>query len=94
MQYIKLDKINLKNNPIINEKWVQFIIANNPSILGLGEILLKDIERKQLRAGRLDLLFKDKNNRRYCVELHLGKTDESHIISTIEYRVLEKIPSI
>lgn len=90
MDYIKLDKINLKNDPTINEKWVQSIIANDPSILGLGEILLKDIERKQPRAGRLDLLFQDENNRRYCVELQLGKTDESHIIRTIEYWDLEK----
>jgi len=65
MEYIKLDKINLKNNPTINEKWVQSIIAKDPSILGLGEILLKDIERKQPRAGRLGLLFQDENNRRY-----------------------------
>ncbi|AYE53512.1 hypothetical protein OEA_27990 (plasmid) [Priestia megaterium NCT-2] len=90
MQYIKLDKINLKNDPTINEKWVQSIIANDPSILGLGDILLKDMERKQPRAGRLDLLFQDENNRRYCVELQLGKTDESHIIRTIEYWDLEK----
>ncbi|MGZ0879601.1 hypothetical protein ACWZQY_026920 [Priestia megaterium] len=90
MEYIKLDKINLKNDPTINEKWVQSIIAKDPSILGLGEILLKDIERKQPRAGRLDLLFQDENNRRYCVELQLGKTDESHIIRTIEYWDLEK----
>lgn len=90
MQYIKLDKINLKNDPTINEKWVQSIIANDPSILGLGDILLKDIERKQPRAGRLDLLFQDENNRRYCLELQLGKTDESHIIRTIEYWDLEK----
>ncbi|PFJ96332.1 hypothetical protein COI96_25120 [Priestia megaterium] len=90
MQYIKLDKINLKNDPTINEKWVQSIIASDPSILGLGDILLKDMERKQPRAGRLDLLFQDENNRRYCVELQLGKTDESHIIRTIEYWDLEK----
>ncbi|WP_182007308.1 hypothetical protein [Priestia aryabhattai] len=90
MQYIKLDKISLKNNPVINEKWVQSIIAKDPSVLGLGDILLKDIERKQPRAGRLDLLFQDENNRRYCVELQLGKTDESHIIRTIEYWDLEK----
>jgi hypothetical protein len=48
------------------------------------------MERKQPRAGRLDLLFQDENNRRYCVELQLGKTDESHIIRTIEYWDLEK----
>ncbi|MEN3772101.1 hypothetical protein [Priestia megaterium] len=35
-------------------------------------------------------MFQDENNRRYCVELQLGKTDESHIIRTIEYWDLEK----
>lgn len=90
MQYIKLEKISLKNHPLVNEKWVQSILAKEPSILGLGDIVLKDIERKQPRAGRLDLLFQDEANRRYCVELQLGKTDESHIIRTIEYWDLER----
>ncbi|NLZ52871.1 MAG: hypothetical protein GX892_06960 [Thermoanaerobacteraceae bacterium] len=90
MEYLKLNSISLKDHPKINEKWVQKIIAEDPSILGLGDIELKDIERKQPRAGRLDLLFQDENDRRYCVELQLGKTDESHIIRTIEYWDLER----
>ncbi|MED1420661.1 hypothetical protein [Bacillus smithii] len=65
-------------------------IAEDPSILGLGEIEFKDMERKQPRAGRLDFLFQDDNNRRYEVELQLGKTDESHIIRTIEYWDIER----
>lgn len=90
MDYFKLNSISLKDHPKINEKWVQKIIAEDPSILGLGDIELKDIERKQPRAGRLDFLFQDENNRRYCVEVQLGKTDESHIIRTIEYWDLER----
>ncbi|MEJ9212854.1 hypothetical protein [Bacillus smithii] len=90
MEYIKLKKISLKNHPQINEKWVQQKIAEDPTILGLGEIELKDMERKQPRAGRLDFLFQDDNNRRYEVELQLGKTDESHIIRTIEYWDIER----
>ena len=78
--------INLKNHPDYNEKWVQKIISEDSSILGLGELLLKDSERTQPSGGRLDLLLYDpESNRRYEVELQLGKTDESHIIRTLEY---------
>ena len=34
-------------------------IADNPKILGLGDLVLKDKERTQPRAGRLDLLLQD-----------------------------------
>jgi predicted transport protein len=80
------EKVNLLNNPEINEATIQGIIAEDPSILGLGDLVLKDKERVQPRAGRLDLLFQDSDTqRRYEVEIQLGKTDESHIIRTIEY---------
>lgn len=90
MEYIKLHKVNLKTHRIINEQWVQDRIAEDPSILGLGDIVLRDKERKQPRAGRLDFLFEDEEKKRYVVELQLGKTDESHIIRTIEYWDIEK----
>ena len=53
LTYIKPEKIPLKNNPELNEKWVQEKIAEDPSILGLGDLILKDKERIQPRAGRL-----------------------------------------
>ncbi|MCX6723683.1 MAG: hypothetical protein NT155_00735 [Candidatus Staskawiczbacteria bacterium] len=88
---IKPQKISLVNNPVLTEKWVQEIIANDPTILGLGDLILKDKERMQPRAGRLDLLLQDVDSeRRYEVELQLGKVDESHIIRTIEYYDIEK----
>ncbi|MEK7071804.1 MAG: DUF5655 domain-containing protein [Patescibacteria group bacterium] len=88
---IKPEKISLQNHPILNEKWVQKIIAENPSILGLGDLSLKDKERNQPRGGRLDLLLQDPEDMiRYEVEIQLGKTDESHIIRTIEYWDIEK----
>jgi len=91
MEYIRPEKILLKTHPELNEKWVQEIIANDPSILGLGEIILKDKERIQPKAGRLDLLLQDiESNRRYEVEIQLGPTDESHIIRTIEYWDIER----
>lgn len=89
--YVKPEKISLKNHPELNEKWVQKIIADDPSVLGLGDLILKDKERIQPRAGRLDLLLQDsESTRRYEVEIQLGKTDECHIIRTIEYWDIER----
>lgn len=89
--FLKAERVPLKNHPELNEKWVQGIIADDPSILGFGDLVLRDVERKQPRAGRLDLLLQDsETKRRYEVELQLGPTDESHIIRTIEYWDIEK----
>jgi len=83
--------VPLKGTPGLDEKWLQDQIAADPSILGLGELDLKDRERIQPGAGRLDLLLQDpETNRRYEVEIQLGKTDESHIIRTVEYWDIEK----
>ena len=57
MGYMKFEKISLKNHPQLNERWVQERIAEDPTILGLGDMVLKDKERTQPRAGRLDLLL-------------------------------------
>ncbi len=91
MEYTKFEQISLKNHPTLNEIWVQARIAEDPSMLGLGDVILKDKERYQPRAGRLDLLFQDAElNRRYEVEVQLGAIDESHIIRTIEYWDIER----
>jgi hypothetical protein len=59
--------------------------------LGLGDLVLRDKERMQPRAGRLDLLLQDlETKHRYEVELQLGATDEAHIIRTIEYWDVER----
>jgi len=89
--YAKPEKINLSNDPDFNERWVQERIAEDPSILGLGDLILKDQERVHPHAGRLDLLCQDaESNHRYEIEIQLGKTDESHIIRTIEYWDIER----
>ncbi|HOP61671.1 MAG TPA: hypothetical protein PKZ60_09735, partial [Candidatus Saccharicenans sp.] len=91
MQYVKFEKISLKNHPQFNEKWVQEKIKEDPAILGLGDLIVKDVERLQPRAGRLDLLLQEADgNTRYEVEIQLGETDESHIIRTIEYWDIER----
>jgi len=90
-KYVKPEKITLRNHPKFNEKWVQNIISDDPSTLGLGDLILKDKERIQPRAGRLDLLLQDSDStRRYEVEIQLGRTDESHIIRTIDYWDIER----
>lgn len=89
--YTKPERIALRNHPDYNEKWVQSIIADDPSVLQLGELVLKDQERRQPSSGRLDLLLQDVDAvRRYEVEIQLGSTDESHIIRTIEYWDIER----
>ena len=91
LSYEKHERISLKNNPEFNEKWVQDRIAEDPTIVGLGETVLLDRERSQERAGRLDLLLTTpEEDRRYEVELMLGATDESHIIRCIEYWDIER----
>ncbi len=91
MKVTTFETISLKQHPELNEAWVQEQIAADPTILGLGELVLKDKERRQPTAGRLDLLFQDLEAlRRYEVELQLGATDPSHIIRTIEYWDIER----
>ena len=91
MAYTKHKDISLKNHPEFNEKWLQERIAEDPTILGLGDIILLDQERTQERAGRLDILLSTpEQDRRYEVELMLGATDESHIVRCIEYWDIER----
>ena len=91
MDFVKAEKIWLKDNSEMREQFVQEKIAEDPTILGLGDLVLKDRERRQPSAGRLDLLLQDPElSRRYEVEIQLGRTDESHIIRTIEYWDIER----
>jgi hypothetical protein len=88
---MKLESISIKRSDSLTEKWVQDQIADDPAILGLGDLVMKDRERIQRGAGRLDLLLQDTETlKRYEVEIQLGATDESHIIRTIEYWDIER----
>lgn len=91
MKYIKPEFVSLRTHPELGERWVQARIAEDPSLLGLGDLILKDKERSQPHAGRLDLLCQDAEaDRRYEIEVQLGRTDEAHIIRTIEYWDVER----
>jgi hypothetical protein len=73
-----------------NEAWLQDQIYDDPSCLAAC-LRLRDLstvmkERHQEEGGRLDLLLKNPDDdTMYEVEVMLGKTDESHIVRTIEY---------
>lgn len=91
VEFERAERLSLRAHPDLTEKWVQDLIADDPSILGLGDLELRQKERIQPRAGRLDLLLQDPDTkRRYEVELQLGGTDETHIIRTIEYWDIER----
>ena len=54
MKHRQLKNIQLKNHPVLTERWLQDIIADDPSIIGIGDVILKDKERIHHGAGRLD----------------------------------------
>lgn len=82
---IKMEKVQLKNNPQIKEDLIQSFIFDDPSVLGLGDLSPIQREKIQPLGGRLDLLLADDDGTRYEVEVQLGATDPSHIIRTLEY---------
>lgn len=89
-KYTEFEEFSLKDHPDFNESWVEDRIVDNPSLLKLGSLEVKDRQRRQ-RTGILDLLLVDPiEGRRYEVEIQLGATDETHIIRTIEYWDIER----
>jgi hypothetical protein len=91
VEFQKSKPVSLRTHPVYNEKWLQDRLSEDPSLLGLGDLVVKETERRQPRAGRLDILLSDPETyTRYEVEIQLGATDETHIIRTIEYWDIEK----
>ena len=68
LNYVKPELISLKNHPDYNKRWVQEKIAEDPSLLGIGVLVVRDAERIQVRAGRLDLLLQDPETNWSCWE--------------------------
>ncbi|MDD9801989.1 MAG: hypothetical protein OXU53_05455 [Deltaproteobacteria bacterium] len=86
LRYEKAKPLSLKSHPQFDEYWLQARIAEDPSLLGLGPLELIQRERRQPGAGRLDLLLRGADGKQfYEVEIQLGKSDEKHIIRTVEY---------
>lgn len=90
-EIMKHKRIWMKNHSNFDERWLHEQIKEDPSLLGLGDLDVRDSERTQPTGGRLDLLLVDPNSlTRYEVELQLGAMDESHLIRTIEYWDVER----
>ena len=88
---IKIGKKVFIRNAGKDEYWLQDLIYENPKILGLGNLIPVNKEKKQANGGRLDILLKEPTeNLMYEVEVMLGETDPSHIIRAIEYWDNEK----
>ncbi|MCX7022995.1 MAG: hypothetical protein NT080_00050 [Spirochaetes bacterium] len=89
-EYTKSSTIKLRDAGL-DEKWLQDRINEDPSILGLGDLVIFQKERKQPTGGRIDFLMYDPEElKRYEIEVMLGTLDESHIIRTIEYWDIER----
>jgi hypothetical protein len=75
----------------LSEVALESLIVEDPGVLGLGDVLLIERQRRQERAGRLDLLFEDRaGESRFEVELKIGSLDESHLVRAIEYWDIER----
>ncbi len=84
MEFVKPKLISLKEAG--GEQYIQQLLADDPSRLDIGDLVLRGKERTQPSGGRLDLLFESQDGSRwYEVEVQLGETNETHIIRTIEY---------
>jgi hypothetical protein len=88
MNLLKAQKVKLSEH--FDELWLQNQIEADPTILGLGDVVVLRRERRQSSGGRLDFLLHDPETETlYELEIQLGSTDESHIIRTIEYWDIE-----
>jgi len=77
----------------LDERWLQHQIEKEPTLLGLGDLVVVSREKSQPTGGRIDFLMEDSDpdaELRYEVEIMLGTLDESHIIRTIEYWDIER----
>jgi len=89
LEYCKPEIIRLKD--YYDEKWLQNRVEEDTSLLGLGDLITIERERKQPTGGRIDfLLFDPETQTMYETEVMLGALDESHIIRAIEYWDIER----
>ncbi len=90
MDFVKANLISL-GKETGGERFIQQLLADDPTLLTLGDLILRDKERSQPSGARLDLLFETQDGKRwYEVEVQLGPTNETHIIRTIEYWDIER----
>lgn len=93
LKYVKWEVFRLKDEPRLDEEWLEARLKRDPALLGLGPLEVKDQQRRQPTGGRFDLLLTDRDSERetrYEVEIQLGATDPDHIMRTIEYWDVER----
>lgn len=74
-----------------DEKWLQDRINEDPSVLGLGDLVVITREHSQPSGGHIDFLMYDpEEEARYEIEVMLGRVDESHIVRSLEYWDIER----
>ncbi len=91
MEYKKAQPVKLRSVGK-DEKWLQDVINDDPSVIGLGELSVYRREKIQSTKGRVDFVLADPEDDtiRYETEIMLGTLNESHIIRTIEYWDVER----
>jgi hypothetical protein len=90
LAYHRADPIRLRDLGF-DEKWLQDRINEDPSVLGLGDLVVITREHTQPSGGRIDFLMYDpEDGVRYEIEVMLGRLDETHIIRTLEYWDVER----
>ena len=79
---MKTERLWLTEPPDLSETWVKDRIAEDPAMLGLGDLVVRDRERIQKRTGGyLNMLLEDLDTDvRYEVEVQLGALDADHIV--------------
>lgn len=90
LSYVRAEPKRLRDLGF-DEKWLQERISEDPSILGLGDLVVITREHAQPTGGRIDFLMYDpEEEARYEIEVMLGRVDETHIIRTLEYWDIER----
>src|SRR5260370_9337775 len=91
LKFADSEHVSLASHPDYDEAWLENLIRDKVSLLGLGNLDVVSAQKSQSREGRLDLLLRDsKNQINFVVELMLGTLDETHIVRTIEYWLRER----
>ena len=77
--------VSLKDREDLSERWVEDQLVDNPAILGLGEVEIRGRQRNQPKAGRLNLLLEDtENKKRYEVELQSKSATRCAVHTAVE----------
>ena len=47
LRFVKAERVRLNDAPEFSERWLQDLIVNDPSVLGLGDLEVRHRERPQ-----------------------------------------------